>query len=158
MIYNTSIILDLESGNRSFSIFYHYHQLTTSPQHFDTPNGYGNKNKSVHYFPCHHYHKLNDAYVENFHNRLVDQMFNYSRHVPILRVWNVSSIAVDQHIYWQHRIDKEVFYDCTHFCENSWVYYYWREILYNIFPLVIHQRVKLQENRVVNQLILQKKD
>eukprot|EP01040_Poterioochromonas_malhamensis_P013947 gene13947-15399_t len=112
----------------------------SSPQHFDTPNGF--YNKSSLYFPCHAYYDVTKAYVEDFHNRVVDQMFTYYKHVPIMRVWNVSSIASDHHVSLQHRIDEPGGYDCTHFCENSGVYYHWREILYNILPLVIEHKAK----------------
>jgi hypothetical protein len=112
----------------------------SSPQHFDTPNGYYNKTRL--HFPCHPFYNITKAYVEDFHNRFVDQLFTYYRHVPIMRVWNVSSIANDQHVYLQHRTDEPGEYDCTHFCENSGVFYYWREILYNILPLVIEHKAK----------------
>ncbi len=63
----------------------------SSPQHFDTPNGYYDRGRL--HFPCHPYNNVAKAYAENFHNRFVDQMFTYYRHIPIMRVWNVSSMA-----------------------------------------------------------------
>eukprot|EP01040_Poterioochromonas_malhamensis_P010764 gene10764-11732_t len=112
----------------------------SSPQHFDTPNGYYNRSRL--HFPCHPYNNVAKAYAEDFHNRFVDQMFTYYRHIPIMRVWNVSSIAGDQHVSLQHRIDEPGGYDCTHFCENSGVYYHWREVLYNILPFAIQYKEK----------------
>eukprot|EP01040_Poterioochromonas_malhamensis_P013946 gene13946-15398_t len=112
----------------------------SSPQHFDTPNGHYNKSRL--HFPCHPYNNFAKAYVKDFRNRVVDQILTYHKHIPIMRVWNVSSIAGDHHVSLQHRIDEPGGYDCTHFCENSGVYYYWREVLYNILPLVIEHKEK----------------
>eukprot|EP01040_Poterioochromonas_malhamensis_P015143 gene15143-16904_t len=118
----------------------------TSPQHFHSPNGYFNWSIIKH--PCHRYYNATKAYLEDYRNRFVDDLFTPYRHVPIMRVWNVSSLASDQHVYLQNRTDERG-YDCTHFCENSGVFYYWREILYNILPLVIqHKEITMRKSSI----------
>eukprot|EP01040_Poterioochromonas_malhamensis_P001090 gene1090-1157_t len=110
----------------------------TSPQHFHTPNGH--YDKETRYMPCQAYANHTLAYETDYYNRDADQWFSNFKQIPVMRIWNVTSIAWDQHILQQNRTDEENRQDCTHYCENSGVYYYWREILYNILPLVIQYR------------------
>jgi hypothetical protein len=106
----------------------------TSPQHFhpnDTvPMGYyaGSTEQS-----CHPLRNITQAYQEDFRNRISEEwMSKYS--IPIMRIWNASAPAWDQH----YSIGTKN--DCTHFCEASGVYYYWRDLLFNIIPLLLKER------------------
>jgi hypothetical protein len=115
----------------------------TSSQHFDTskshaPSGYyASSNRHV-TTPCVPYENTTKAYLEDYRNRLADRWFNKDNNIPIMRIANVTGLAVDQHIGKQHRSDTANSMDCTHFCDESGVFYYWREVLYNILPVIIN--------------------
>jgi hypothetical protein len=115
-----------------------------SPQHFNSSSPAG-----IYHFAaketCVPHRNFTLAYLGDFRNRLAEQWMNkYS--IPIMRINNISSTAsVDQHFGLNaHRL-----YDCTHFCEVSGVYYYWRDVLYNIIPLLLKERERNQESKKI---------
>jgi hypothetical protein len=109
----------------------------TAPQHFHpssnhlaVPMGYyaGSANQS-----CTPFTNYTRAYRDDFRNRISEKwMSKYS--IPIMKIWNVSAPAWDQHYFSATKSD------CTHFCEASGVYYYWRDLLFNIIPLLLQER------------------
>jgi hypothetical protein len=114
----------------------------TSSQHFDTskshaPSGYYAGQNFRLTTPCVPYKNPTKAYLEDYRNRLADRWFNKDNNIPIMRIANVTGLAVDQHIGKQRRTDITNSMDCTHFCDESGVFYYWREVLYNILPIII---------------------
>jgi hypothetical protein len=116
----------------------------TSSQHFDTsesraPSGYFDSKHNRHVTtPCVAYKNTTQAYLEDYRNRYADRWFNENNNIPIMRIANVTGLAVDQHIGKQHRSDTANAVDCTHFCDESGIFYYWREVLYNMLPIIIN--------------------
>jgi hypothetical protein len=110
-----------------------------SPAHFDSeedgaPSGYW---VSMTKAPCVPYANFTKAFLQDYRNRICDHwMLKYD--IPIMRINNVTGLAWDQHY---GIVDlRKGFMDCGHFCEVSGVFYYWRDLLFNIVPLLLKER------------------
>ena len=110
----------------------------TSAQHFDTesdgePSGYFNyPNKE----PCVQHSDFDKAYLEDYRNRIPERWMNRYQ-IPILRINNASSLAMDQHFGLHPRIK---YTDCTHFCDQSGVLYFFRDLLYEALPFLLEEK------------------
>jgi hypothetical protein len=105
----------------------------TSPQHFSSGGaGYYTAEGEFKSQPCIPYPNQEDAFLEDFRNRLASIWFKRF-HIPVMSIANATGLAADQHIGQQETRNR---FDCTHFCENSGVYYHWREVFFNLLPIV----------------------
>lgn len=112
----------------------------TSPQHFDwrdenLPMGY-------HTTPtkdpvCYEYPNYTLAFTQDFRNRLAELFMN-RYHIPIMRIYNVTRTENNAHNGLPPGRNK--FTDCTHFCQDSGIFYYMRDLLYNIIPVLTKHR------------------
>jgi hypothetical protein len=112
----------------------------SSPQHFySMPSGYYTDEESINSHSCVPYSNQLSAFQGDFRNRIIEDFLKEnSLSIPIMRIWNISSSAYDQHIGLQNRTDeKRKQYDCTHFWDESGVFYSWREILFNVLPIIL---------------------
>jgi hypothetical protein len=111
----------------------------TSSQHFDSsslpeiPPGYYSKDLNA---ACAPYKNLALAQKGDYRNIIADAYFE-GLSIPIMRITEGTRLAYDQHVGLQSRTDQRERYDCTHFCDSSGVYYYWREIFFNMLPMVL---------------------
>lgn len=118
----------------------------TSPQHFDykdedAPMGY---HVSLTKDPlCYEYPNYTLAYLQDFRNRLAESLMKKYQ-IPIMRIYNVTRTEYMFHLGPGQVINR--YTDCTHFCQESGIYYYFRDLFYNIIPLVIkHREEEIQE-------------
>lgn len=116
----------------------------TLAQHFNTslspnlPMGYFETRDRL---PCAPLTNLQIAYQQDFRNHIANQIFE-QYNIPILRVYNASAQAYNQHIGPQIRTDEKGMQDCTHYCENSGLYYFVRDLFHNMLHnmLVRHHK------------------
>jgi hypothetical protein len=112
----------------------------SSAQHFrSTPSGYYADEEAINNHSCVPYSNQLAAFQGDYRNRIVEEFFyENSLSIPIMRIWNISSSAYDQHTGLQNRTDeKRKKYDCTHFWDESGVFYAWREIFFNVLPIIL---------------------
>jgi hypothetical protein len=118
----------------------------TSPQHFNSsdepelPMGYHvSLTKDPFCVPLEDY---NVAYKQDFRNRLANH-FVGGANIPVMRIYNVTRSQWDVHMGLHYR---NKFTDCTHSCAESGTLYYYRDLFYNILPLLIEEKQKEMTN------------
>jgi hypothetical protein len=114
----------------------------TTTQHFPPPIPPDNSipegffSGFIHNQSCRPLTNLLTSYEQDYRNRLVIPRMIQAR-IPIMRVYNITATQFDQHL---ETYPREQFVDCTHFCAESGVLYYFRDLLYNILPLLIEEK------------------
>ncbi len=118
----------------------------TTPQHFDwrdedVPMGY---HITLTKDPvCYEYSNYSLAYSQDFRNRLAEIMMR-KYHIPIMRVYNATRTEANSHIGLSAGGGK--YTDCSHYCQESGVFYYMRDLLYNIVPVLVkHREEEIEE-------------
>jgi hypothetical protein len=125
----------------------------TSSQHFDSsgspeiPPGYYSKDRNA---ACVPYTNVTVAHQEDYRNTIANAYLE-KLSIPIMRISEGTALAHDQHVGLQSRTDQKERYDCTHYCDSSGVFYYFREIFFNILPIILdfHNRPNKKDSSLV---------
>ena len=119
---------ELESTNRPWLIW-----REVSIQHFQNTNKsvpLGYYNGSNNNLPCLTRIDRNRAYEEDYRNRFAERVM-LQHNITILRTSTALYDAMNMHSTKQWQVGSSRFYDCTHYCMPSGVFYHWRDLLFN---------------------------
>ncbi len=116
----------------------------TTPQHFDWHNeDVPNEDVPMGYHftmtkdpVCYDYSNYSLAYSQDFRNRLAELLMK-KYDIPIMRIYNATRTETNSHT---GLAQGRKFTDCTHFCQDSGVFYYMRDLFYNIVPVLLKHR------------------